>query len=286
VSAGFDVVNHANNHVMDKGERAVFATMDYWDAVPGIVYLGIRRSEELRKKPVIVEKHHITMGFLSYTYGTNGIPVPPDKPWLVSLIDTEIMAREIEAIRPLCDFLVVSMHWGNEYEHEYNGRQKDLALFLAEQGVDLVIGHHPHVIQAFEYLPRPDGKTMLCFYSLGNFISAQTGSPTLLGGLMYVRLRKDSSGLTVSQAGVIPTVTHYENGFTGFRVYPLFNYTDELAEKHRQRQRDPQLDVTYFTDLARKVLQNGIIGYNPFTGSQRPAEPGTPEYGKGPSAGP
>jgi poly-gamma-glutamate synthesis protein (capsule biosynthesis protein) len=212
-----------------------------------------------------MEKHNITIGFLSYTYGTNGIPVPQDKPWLVSLIDTEIMAGEIDALRPLCDFLVVSMHWGNEYEHKYNDRQKNQALFLADHGVDLVIGHHPHVIQGFEYLPRPGGKTMLCFYSLGNFISAQTRSPTLLGGLMYVCLRKDNAGLTVSQAGITPTVTHYENNFTGFRVYPLFNYTDELAEKHRQRQTDPNLGTAYFTDLARRVLQDGIIGYNPFT---------------------
>jgi poly-gamma-glutamate synthesis protein (capsule biosynthesis protein) len=268
-AAGFDVVSHATNHIMDKGERAVFATMDFWDSVPGVLYLGIRRSEEERKKPAIIEKNNIKTGFLAYTYGTNGIPVPGDKPWLVSLIDTEIMAGEIDALRPLCDFLVVSMHWGNEYEHEYNSRQKALAVFLAEHGVDLVIGHHPHVIQPFEYLPRPDGGTTLCFYSLGNFISAQTRGPTLLGGLLYVRLKKDASGLAVDRAGVIPTVTHYEGNFTGFKVYPLSAYTDELAAKHGKRQPEAELDAAYFTALARRVFNGGIIDYNPFSDEAR-----------------
>jgi poly-gamma-glutamate synthesis protein (capsule biosynthesis protein) len=263
-AAGFDVFNLATNHIMDKGERAVFAAMDFWDSLPEAIYLGVHPSEEQRKKPVIIEKNNITTGFLAYTYGTNGIPVPRDKPWLVSLIDTEIMAEEIDALRPRCDFLVVSMHWGSEYRHDYSEEQKNLALFLAEHQVDLVIGHHPHVIQPLASLPRPGGKTMLCFYSLGNLISAQTRSPTLLGGIMYVRLKKDAAGITVEEARVVPTVTHYEENFTGFKVYPLYNYTEELAEKHRQKQSDKTLGLDYFTALARQVLGQGIIDYNPF----------------------
>jgi poly-gamma-glutamate synthesis protein (capsule biosynthesis protein) len=113
---GFDVVNHATNHVMDKGEAAVHATIDYWEARPEITYLGIHASAEARGRPKIVEKNGITLGFLAYTYGTNGLPVPRAAPYLVSLIDT-VMAQEIDALRPLCDYLSVSMHWGDEYDH-------------------------------------------------------------------------------------------------------------------------------------------------------------------------
>jgi poly-gamma-glutamate synthesis protein (capsule biosynthesis protein) len=265
VSAGFDVINHATNHIMDKGEAAVFATMDYWDSVPGIEYLGIYRSEELRNtKKVIIEKNTIKIGFLAYTYGTNGLPVPRDKPYLVSLIDTDIMAKEIDELRPLCDFLVVSMHWGNEYQHTPSGRQEELARFLAEHNVDLVIGHHPHVIQPFVYIPRPDGKTTLCFYSLGNFVSAQIRTSTLTGGLMYLRLKKDGSGLCVERAGVIPTVMHYEKGFTAYRVYPLCAYTDELADRHAKKASDKQISLEFFTALAQKVFGAGLIQDNPF----------------------
>ena len=268
---GFNVVNHATNHIMDKGEAGVFRTMDFWDALHEVTVLGIHPSEEVRNLPKLVEKNNITLGFLSYTYGTNGIGIPEDKPYLVSLIDTEIMAGEIDALRPLCDFLVVSMHWGDEYQFEINENQETLSCFLAEHQVDLVLGHHPHVIQPIEYILRPDGKFMLCYYSLGNFISAQTQTPTFLGAMAYIRIEKipDHEGNTESaiiftDAGAIPLVTHYEKGFTGFKVYPLFAYTDELAEKHWKNQGSGELTLEYLNSLAAKTLGEMEIQYSPF----------------------
>ncbi|MDR0496579.1 MAG: CapA family protein [Treponema sp.] len=267
MAAGFNVVNHANNHTMDKGEKAVFATMDFWDTNPRITVLGIHRSEEQRSNPKLVKINNITLGFLSYTYGTNGIPVPRDKPYLVSLINREIMAKEIDALRPLCDFLVVSMHWGEEYQHNYSKNQESLAAFLAEQNVDLVIGHHPHVLQPIEYIARPDGKLMLCFYSLGNFFSAQTWNQTLLGAMAYVKIEKNKTqpaNIVITEAGAIPLVTHYENNYTGFKVYPLDSYTEELKQKHRNRERNG-LTIDYFTGLAAEILKDKEIRGNPFT---------------------
>ena len=270
IAAGFNVVNHATNHVMDKGERAVFATMDFWDTIPGVRVLGVHRSEEERKLPVLVKKNNITVGFLSYTYGTNGLSVPRDKPYLVSLINTEIMAKEIETIRPLCDFLVVSMHWGDEYRHEYNKRQESLAAFLAEHKVDLVIGHHPHVIQPVEYIPRPDGKFMLCFYSLGNLISAQARSYTMLGALAYIKIEKNRSidgeaaGFIFTDAGAIPLVTHYERNYTGFKVYPLYAYTEEISSRHRINQERKDLTMDYLSGLSARVFGDKEIKRNPF----------------------
>jgi len=263
--SGFNVVNHATNHIMDKGEKAVFATMDFWDNSPGITVLGIHRSQESRSLPVLVKKNNITVGFLSYTYGTNYIPVPSDKPYLISLIKNEIMAREIDALRPLCDFLVVSMHWGEEYQHDYSKKQKDLAALLAEHAVDLVIGHHPHVIQKIESIPRPDGKTMLCFYSLGNFISAQTQSDTMLGAMAFVRLKKSASDGTVSieDYSAIPTVTHYEKDFSGFKVYPLYAYTEELIKKHWKR----DLSMDFLRNLSSKIFGDREMLNDPFMSS-------------------
>ncbi|MDR1421062.1 MAG: CapA family protein [Treponema sp.] len=266
VWAGFDIVNHANNHVMDKGEKAVFATMDYWDTVPGVRYLGIHRSEEERRRPVIVERNNIRVGFLSYTYGTNGLPVPAGKPWLVALADGKIMAEEMDALRPLCDFLVVSVHWGNEYEHSPNAAQRKTALFLAEHGADLILGHHPHVIQPVETIPKPGGGRTLCYYSLGNFLSAQDRSPRLLGALAYVRVKKEDGNTSIDNSGVIPVVTHYDTGYTNFRVYPLSDYTDDLAQRHwlRQNGKGSDISVSYFTDLAEKIFPAEILAENPF----------------------
>jgi poly-gamma-glutamate synthesis protein (capsule biosynthesis protein) len=267
-AAGFDVVNHANNHAMDKGEAAVFATMDFWDAVPGVRRLGIYRSEEERKEPLIIEKNRIRVGFLSYTYGTNGIPLPPDKPWLVSLTNRDRMAEEIDALRPLCDFLVVSMHWGSEYERSPSAAQKSLAAFLAEHRVDLVIGHHPHVLQGWETLARPDGGNMLCFYSLGNFASAQLTRPTLptlLGGLMYLRIKKSGGEIHIEETGIIPVLTHFEPGYRNLAVYPLYEYSAALADKHHRKTTEEELSLSYFNSLVQKVLPAaGIISRNPF----------------------
>jgi poly-gamma-glutamate synthesis protein (capsule biosynthesis protein) len=270
-ATGFNVVNHATNHIMDKGENAVFATMDFWDTIPHVTVLGIHRSEEERGLPTLLRKNNITLGFLSYTYGTNGIPIPKDKPYLVSLINTETMAKEIDALRPLCDFLIVSMHWGEEYHHEYSKTQETLATFLAEHSVDLVIGHHPHVIQPIEYITRPDGEPMLCVYSLGNLLSSQNQNATLLGALAYIRIKKipardgeTAETIVFADAGAIPLVTHYERGHTGFKVYPLYAYSGELLEKHYKNQNRNELTMDYLNETAAKIFGDKEIRRNPF----------------------
>ena len=271
-AAGFNVINHATNHIMDKGEKAILSTMDFWDTIPRTTVLGIHRSEEERKLPVLIEKNNIRVGFLAYTYGTNAIPVPTDKSYLVSLINTEIMGEEIDALRPLCDFLVVSMHWGEEYSHARSKEQENLAAFLAEHKVDLVIGHHPHVLQFIEFIPRPDGKLMLCYYSLGNLISAQTQKPALLGALAYVRIKKPPAAeegeepvIVFEEAGAIPLVSHYEKNFTGFMIYPLYAYTEELLEKHWINQGKKELIMEYLKDLSAKYLRDKEMPGNPFS---------------------
>ena len=270
-ATGFNVVNHATNHIMDKGEKAVLATLDFWDTIPRVTVLGIHRSEEDRSRPALVKKNNITLGFLAYTYGTNNIPVPKDKPYLVSLMDTETMEKEIDALRPLCDFLVVSMHWGEEYSQDYSKAQENLAAFLAEHRVDLVIGHHPHTIQPIEYIPRPDGRFMLCFYSLGNLISAQSQNAALLGALAYIRIKKEApppgepTGVIMfMDAGAIPLVTHYEKNYSNFKVYPLYAYSEELLEKHRKNQGKKELTMEYLEGLAAKELGDKEILCDPF----------------------
>ncbi|MDR1240029.1 MAG: CapA family protein [Treponema sp.] len=266
-AAGFDVVNHATNHIMDKGERAVFSTMDFWDARPGIAYLGIHRSQEARgAKKVIIEKNNITVGFLAYTYGTNGIPVPRDKPYLVSLIDEPVMEKEIAALRPLCDFLVVSMHWGEEYRESVTKEQQRLARFLAARNVDLILGHHPHVLEPYEYLDRPGGGRTLCFYSLGNFLSGQQTNITQLGALAYVRIKKINNVVEIDAEGIIPVVNHYEQGLTRFRVYPLYRYTEALAEKHLLRLRGQEFSLRWLHSQVERVTGKGNrFTANPFT---------------------
>ena len=262
VNLGFDVVNHATNHAMDKGERAVYEVIDFWNGQEGVLMLGLNGSEERRRDVAknIIERNNIKVGFLAYTYGTNGISLPKDKPFLVSLIDTEVMAMEIDRIRPLCDFLVVSMHWGNEYEHTPTKRQEELARFLAAHNVDLVIGHHPHVLQPLRALPREAAPPMVCFFSLGNFLSAQNEPSRLLGGMMRLTVKKEASPahrVTIEEAELLPLVTHYEAGYKNFRVYLLGDYTEDIAAGHLLRQRKKYTDTSYFHTLFSKISEAG-----------------------------
>jgi poly-gamma-glutamate synthesis protein (capsule biosynthesis protein) len=265
IGVGFNVINQATNHTLDRGVRPVLATIDFWDQHPEVDYLGIFPSQEARDaKQVIIERNNIKVGFLSYTYGLNGLTLPADRPYLISLIDTEVMAKEIDALRPLCDYLVVSMHWGVEYDFQQNERQETLARFLAEHNVDLVIGHHPHVLQPVEVLPRADGGLTYCFYSLGNFISSQMPNYTMLGGMMYLKVQRTDDGLLVVESGVIPLVTHFEPGSVNFRIYPLYEYTDALAAKHLRNTKGNEISVAYFNSLAARVLGDALIDHNPY----------------------
>jgi poly-gamma-glutamate synthesis protein (capsule biosynthesis protein) len=271
IDAGFDVINYANNHVLDRGEAALRYTMDYWDARPEVRYTGVYASEEESGKPVIIEKNNFKTGFLAYTYGLNDIPLPQGREYLVSLSDEEKMAAAIGDLRPRVDLLVVSMHWGNEYETAPSPEQKALARFLADHNVDLVIGHHPHVLEPVETLPRPDGGQTLCFYSLGNFVSAQIlpRGYVLLGGLMYVNFLKDASGVRAGEAGVIPLDTFYPENLSVFKMYPLQNYTAELAARHWNKEwmeyrKQPPLRVEFFHETAKKILGDFMMLRNPF----------------------
>ncbi|GMO59316.1 MAG: CapA family protein [Termitinemataceae bacterium] len=257
---GFDVVNHATNHTMDKGEAALFADMENWNKYPDIKVLGIHKTQEDRDtKKTIITKNNIKVGFLSYTYGLNGNKLPSDKPYLVSLIDKKVMAKEIDELRPLCDLLVVSMHWGNEYEIVPSKTQEDLALFLSMHKVDLVIGHHPHVLQPARFIERDDGGVMLVFFSLGNFLSSQKENARLLGGMMNVTVKKEKdNSIKFENAELLPLVTHYDSSYKNFKIYPLLFYTKEIAKEHRRYEAEGINIFDFFVDLSRKILGFGV----------------------------
>ncbi|GHS89538.1 capsular polysaccharide biosynthesis protein [Campylobacterota bacterium] len=232
IDTGFDVVNHASNHTMDRGKNGVLAMVDYWSEQNKTTILGIHKSAEDRAKNKIVEINDIKIGFLGYTYGLNGFVLPKNMPFLISLIDTKTMQKEIAAIRAECDFLIVSMHWGEEYVYKPNKRQKELAAFLADARVDLVIGHHPHVLQSVEWIEAKDGNKTLIYYSLGNFISAQNKAPRMLGGLAYLTIVKNGKNVYIENPKLLGLITHRDRDSVNFKVYPLSAYSEEISERH------------------------------------------------------
>jgi len=259
---GFDIFNVANNHAMDMGRDGLAASLDLLEKMEDITVIGARKNGESGR---VIEKNGISLGFLSYTYGLNGYALPSNEPNLVSLIRREKITQEIQALRPLCDFLVVSMHWGEEYMLiEPDSYQKSLAVFLAEQNVDLIIGHHPHVLQRVETIKRSDGGETLCFYSLGNFVSNQREKERILGGIMLATFTKEGENLSITKSGLIPVICHFEAGYANTKVYPIYLYTDELLKKHHVRSWDSEMNFDFFHSVLRR-LGTKLIMYNPFS---------------------
>ena len=236
VDAGFDVILHASNHTMDKDTVAVLNTIHFWkEKHPDITFLGINENQEERNTIRIVEKDGVKLAMLNYTYGLNGFSLPSDKPYLVNLMDeahkTEI-AEDLKKAREEADFVIVYPHWGTEYVLEATDEQKQWAQFFADNGADLIIGTHPHVVEPVEWITASDGRQTLVYYSLGNYISIEYYNYSMLGGFAEVTITKDSSGTYISDYDMDFLVTHYTAGRTEMTTYFLSDYTDELASRH------------------------------------------------------
>ena len=169
INSGFNLVSLANNHTMDRGEKAVSNSCEYWKSKEDVLAVGSYCSKEDSETIQIKEKNGIKYTLLAYTYGTNGISVPQGKEYLVNLYSDEKAKSDIEKVRDKVDLLIVSMHWGTEYKSEPTEEQKREAEYLSSLGVDIIIGTHPHVIEPITYI-----NDTLVIYSLGNFISAQS----------------------------------------------------------------------------------------------------------------
>ena len=259
IDAGFNVINLATNHTLDKGVSGLETCLENVHARPFDAVLGAFRTEEESTQLCILEKQGIRFGFLSYTYGLNGYRLPSDKQWKIALIDETKIQNDLAAIRPECDYLIVSMHWGNEYQTTESSYQNELAQLLCDGGADLIIGTHPHVLQPMKWLEREDGHKTLCAYSLGNFVSNQHKRATMLGGILEVELLFEEDGTLkeIASAGVIPTVTHYKKGH--YTIYQLAEYTDELAAEHGMQGYETPCNMTYLAELSNKILGENAI---------------------------
>ncbi len=260
INAGFDVVLHATNHSMDMGLKGAQNTLRYWAQHPEITMVGMNESQAESEQIPIVEKNGIKLALLNYTYSLNGYSLPKGKPYLVNLLDKEKMAEDIQNAEQLADFTIVFPHWGSEYIYEATEAQKDLTNFYYEQGVDLIIGTHPHVLEPVKWVETNKNHRMLVYYSLGNFMSYQKESPRMLGGMANITITKDESGTYISDAKITPIVTHYEHGPTDFTIYKLSDYTEELALVHGVSDIARQGDLTYqaTTDLAKQILGSWV----------------------------
>lgn len=194
--AGFDMLVTANNHTLDRRDVGLKRTIALLDSI-GVDHIGTYADASAREKsiPMIKSINGFKVGFLNYTYGTNGIPVRGNV--VVDLIDKDKIRRDIKATRDAgAELVTVVIHWGVEYVLLPPGEVKKLADFLCEEGVDMIIGGHPHVIQPMEVRTSPaTGKPCLLVYSMGNLISNMTTATTRGGAMVRAVIRRDKKGV-------------------------------------------------------------------------------------------
>lgn len=196
-NAGFDMFLTANNHTLDRQDRGLRATLDALDR-RGLDHTGSYRDKAERDSvvPNIRIIGGIKIGFINYTYGTNGIT--PRGNVIVDYIDRENIRRDVKATRDAgAEVIVACMHWGDEHRLLPNENQRSLAKFLHELDVDIIVGGHPHVIQPVELTTRPDGRRQLTIWSLGNFISNMLRQNNRGGMIMSVTLRRMDDGSVI-----------------------------------------------------------------------------------------
>jgi len=258
---GFDVLTTSNNHSLDKGYKGLVSTLDELDEA-GISHTGTARSTEEQNSVLVKEVNGIKIGFLSYTYGTNGIPVPKGKEYCVNLIDKDAIAKEIDRIKLMdVDLICASMHWGVEYKLKQNSEQEDLANFLFDNGVDIILGSHPHVLEPMEKKQHtmPDGSTKDVFviYSLGNFISGQTAANTDTSIILNIQISKENGKITIDSVDYIPICMI--NKYSSTKKYKVLA-TNDAIEAYKNKS-NSNITAAIYSKLEKSLsTANKVLG--------------------------
>ena len=238
IDTGFNLVSLATNHTLDRGEKAIINSLNYWNNKSNVLTSGSYLSNNDRNKVNIKEVNNITYTMLNYTYGTNGIKVPEGKKYLVNIWpctgndpdkDTkyqeykEVVKEDILRVRDKVDLLIVAMHFGVEYTHVPTKYQIDMAEFLSSLGVDIIIGTHPHVIMPITYI-----NDTLVIYSLGNFLSAQNTNNdynTTVGLLSSIKITKniDKDNNSSIKLSDLNNELIYTTNKDGYKIIPFSN---------------------------------------------------------------
>ena len=230
---GVDVISLAGNHALDYGYSGICRTIDVLDNV-GISHLGTYKSAEDQDKILIKDVKGVKIAFINYTYGTNGIPVPSDKPYCLNLIDKDLISKQIkQAKEQNVDMIVACMHWGTEYKTSANDEQKELADFLFKSGVDIILGNHPHVLEPMEKktITLDDGSTKDVFvvYALGNFTADQRAEITRDSAILNLDITKDSDGkILINKVSYVP-IYMYKNSAAKVHKFKILDIERSIA---------------------------------------------------------
>ena len=266
IDLGFDVFTMANNHLLDFGADALEESINFWNRKAqenNLTVLGAYLNEEDANRIRVREVNGVKIAFLAYAEHINGFEIPD---WsslrVVMNYEEDVIERQIKEARELADVVIVSAHWGGEDTFDVSEDRVELANKMVNWGADIILGGHTHTPQTMEWITRDDGTKGFVFYSMGNFICAQTDNFNLVGEMPDFDLVIDgeTGELSIEDIGVIPTIVHYDDGnFSNLRIYPYSKYTPELAASHGIPYAIPQGTYTSFDwDILNHIIDTAI----------------------------
>lgn len=245
VDLGFNLISLANNHTLDKGEKGVINSVNYWKTKENVYYTGEALSNEDRENNIkVLEKNGIKYAFLSYTTVTNALFPPQGKEYLTNIYSYEKAKADIEKVKGEADLIIVAMHWGEEYTTNPSVGQKQIAKDLSGLGVDLIIGNHAHSIQPVEMIDDT-----LVFYALGNFISAQDTVDKQTGALVSLDIKKEDDGSITFSNIKADLLYIYFKGSRNFKVYPYTKLDNSLLNNYQSYYNKYKAVLTRYTDI-------------------------------------
>lgn len=259
--AGINVVLAANNHIMDEGSAGLNTMMSYFSTkYPNITLLGVNNSREAKDEPVYVETNNIKIAMINYSYGSNQTADLDASPYLLNQYDEDWLSDILKQAREKADFIIAFPFWGEQNSMDYTQEQERQAQFLADNGVDLIIGSYPHVVEPVKWITAENGDRTLVYYSLGNFQSIQNTVENMLGGQANVTISKEEDGTHISDYSLDFVVTHYEQRESSeyydiVTTYPLADYTSDLAARHGMSvSGNEEFDLASLQGLSSQIL--------------------------------
>lgn len=261
VNTGFDVIASATNHALDKGTDSIEYTLNWWEENhPDIPVLGLYDSQEASEEIPIISCKDLKLAMLDYTYSLNGLELPSGQEYMVDVFDEEKAREDIRQAKELADVVIVVMHVGNEYEQDVDQETQEWTDIFLEEGVDIVIGSHPHVVRTMETLTGEDGHKMLVYYSLGNFTSTQTDLPSLMGAMAKITVRKniETGEIEIPEHEFIPLLMYYNKEIPQAAIYKLEDYPQELIQQHFVYEENPEeFSLEYYQQLFEETKAKG-----------------------------
>ena len=260
--AGFNVILKATNHALDADYEGLSSELEFWEGEhPDVKVIGAvnpTSSTDSVDDVYVFEKDGFKVALLNYTFGLNGMP---DSKGVMSMLEEEHIQDTMEEAQKKADMIVVFPHWGEEYETTPNAEQRAWAKLFVQEGADVIIGNHPHVMQPVEVFANEDGDPVPCFWSTGNFVSTSPEDKSLLGGVPELTLHKDADGnCSITSAEMKVVVTHLGLG-DDMTVYPLSEWTDALASTNKlNTEMNPDTDNSTLTPAWAAEFCTEVLG--------------------------